>query len=156
MFFGYKTLILLSDSQVALSPCCPTQITFTKTILLPLKRFTSWSSVLTGQVSTVKLSLTSKSSTWITWDASYTYIRTWDTWNTSWRFDNDDGKMRCQLSTLQSTSNTGYSQKLMISNLKLNIFLPLIMITLMPTLRRSHLLLNHLNLLCSLLHNFRS
>src|SRR3954462_6790496 len=42
----------------------------------------------------------------------------------------------------------------MVSRLKLKCFLPLVMITLLSTLRSFHLLLNHSNLLCSLLYNF--
>src|SRR4051812_9678699 len=42
----------------------------------------------------------------------------------------------------------------MISLLKLKCFPPLVMITLLTTLRSFHLLLNHLNLLCSPLYNF--
>src|SRR4051812_45176990 len=42
----------------------------------------------------------------------------------------------------------------MISLLKLECFPPLVMIALLTTLRSFHLLLNHLNLLRSLLYNF--
>src|SRR3954471_22580760 len=44
----------------------------------------------------------------------------------------------------------------MISLLKLKCFPPLVMITLLTTHRSFHLLLNHLNLLRSLLYNFWS
>src|SRR3954471_10862921 len=42
----------------------------------------------------------------------------------------------------------------MVSRLKLKCFPPLVMITLLSTMRSFHLLLNHSNLLCSLLYNF--
>src|SRR4051812_6727241 len=44
----------------------------------------------------------------------------------------------------------------MISFLKLKCFPPLVVITLLTTLRSFHLLLNNLNLFRSLLYNFRS
>ncbi|MCI31768.1 hypothetical protein A2U01_0052980, partial [Trifolium medium] len=44
----------------------------------------------------------------------------------------------------------------MITFLEFNIFSPLIMITLLTTLRHSHLLPNHPNLLGSLLHNLQT
>src|SRR3954468_5713854 len=44
----------------------------------------------------------------------------------------------------------------MVSLLKLKCFPPLVMVTLLTTLRSFHLLLNHLNLFRSLLYNFWS
>src|SRR3954470_17498900 len=44
----------------------------------------------------------------------------------------------------------------MIPLLKLKCFPPLVMIALLTTLRSFHLFLNHSNLLCSLLYNFRT
>src|SRR3954466_2135446 len=66
-------------------------------------------------------------------------------------------KTRSQLLRLQCPTNPCHrsnSHKHMISLLKLKCFPPLVMITLLSTLRSFHLLLNHSNLLCSLLYNF--
>src|SRR3954462_1938021 len=68
-------------------------------------------------------------------------------------------KTRSQLLRLQCPTNPCHrsnSHKHMISLLKLKCFPPLVMITLLSTLRSFHLLLNHSNLLCSLLYNFRT
>src|SRR3954469_15479240 len=68
-------------------------------------------------------------------------------------------KTRSQLLRLQCPTNSRHrsnSHKHMVSLLKLKCFPPLVMITLLTTLRSFHLLLNHLNLLCSLLYNFWS
>ncbi|KEH37934.1 hypothetical protein MTR_2g050190 [Medicago truncatula] len=57
-----------SCSHVKLSPVVLSQTTLTRGISLPLNVFTFRSSIITGKVSTVRLSLTCTSSLWITWD----------------------------------------------------------------------------------------
>ena len=53
---GYESNILLSNYHVKLSPVAPDQTTLTRGISLPLNVFTFRSSILTGKVSTVRLS----------------------------------------------------------------------------------------------------